>query len=370
VTGEFRESATFGSGEPNQTILTTAGEDDIFIARYNPNGTLAWAKRAGGTAGEGGFGITTLSDDSTIVAGGFSGSATFGPGETNQTILTSAEYDNIFVARYNPNGTLAWAKRAGGTGGFWGDNGGYGVTAFPDNSIVVTGTFGGSATFGPGESNQTILTSAGRSDIFVARYNPDGTLSWAKRAGGEFVDKSCAITALSDNSTVVTGNFYASATFGLGESNQTILTCTGIYDIFIARYNPDGTLSWAKRAGGSCVCYSYGITTLSDDSTVVTGKFFESATFGLGEPKQTILTSSGEYDLFIARYNADGRLSWAKRAGGSVSVEGYGITMLSNDSTVVTGTFYASAIFGECEPNKTTLSAPEGLDIFIARFEP
>ncbi|MCX6645371.1 MAG: hypothetical protein NTY09_03300, partial [bacterium] len=127
-----------------------------------------------------------------------------------------------------------------------------GITTLSDNSTVVTGWFYGTATFGPGESNQTVLTSAGGADIFIARYNPDNTLAWAKRAGGPSgFDGGNGITTLSDNSTVVTGTFYLSSTFGPGESNQTVLSFTGEYDIFIACYNPDGTLAWAKCAGGT-----------------------------------------------------------------------------------------------------------------------
>ncbi|HDS30859.1 MAG TPA: hypothetical protein ENN67_07455 [Firmicutes bacterium] len=142
----------------------------------------------------------------------------------------------MFIARYNPDGTLAWAKRAGGES--WYDEG-YGITALSDNSTVVTGRFRHSATFGPGEQNQTVLTSAGWEDIFIARYNTDGTLAWAKSAGGEpWYDRGYGITALSDNSTVVTGFFDASATFGPGEPNQTVLTSAGNWDIFIARFAP------------------------------------------------------------------------------------------------------------------------------------
>jgi hypothetical protein len=100
VTGWFYISATFGPGEPNQTVLTSAGESDIFIARYTPDGTLAWAKRAGGISDDDGRGITALSDDSTVVTGNFQGSATFGPGEPNETVLDSAGSYDIFVARF------------------------------------------------------------------------------------------------------------------------------------------------------------------------------------------------------------------------------------------------------------------------------
>ncbi|HEX9744095.1 MAG TPA: hypothetical protein VGB30_01600, partial [bacterium] len=106
----------------------------------------------------------------------------------------------------------------------------------------------------------------------------DGNLIWAKRAGGGFSDYGNGIAALSDNSTVVTGYFHSSSTFGEGEPNETTLVSKGGADIFIARYNPDGTLAWAKRAGGASSGYGYAIAALSDNSTVVTGYFVDTAT--------------------------------------------------------------------------------------------
>jgi uncharacterized delta-60 repeat protein len=369
VTGFFTDSATFGPGEPNQTVLTAVGFYNIFIARYNPDGTLAWAKRAGGGQLSDfavGYGITALSDDSIVVTGCFAGPATFGPGEPNETVLTG--YYDIFIARYNPDGTLVWAKSAGdGTGSDFG----YAISKLSDNTIVVTGYFQGSTTFGLGEPNQTVLTSdAGGLDIFIARYNHDGTLVWAKRAGGASTDLGNGITGLSDDSTVVTGEFNGSATFGPGEPNQTVLTSADYGDIFIANFNQDGTLNWAKRAGGVYGDYGEGITTLSDNSTVVTGVFLGPATFGPGEPNQTILTSAGWGDIFIACYNPGGTLAWAKSAGGVSDDYGHGITTLSDDSTVVTGVFSESATFGLGEPNQTVLTTAGDRDIFIARFIP
>jgi uncharacterized delta-60 repeat protein len=377
VTGQFAGYAKFGEGEPNETVLDWFNSWDIFVARYNPDGTLVWAKSAGGNSIDYGLGVTTLSDNSAVVTGFFQESATFGSGEPNETNLTSAGNSDVFIARYNPDGTLAWAKSVGGV--FYNDIG-YGITTLLDNSIVVTGKFGESATFGLGEPNETILISAGGPyDIFIARYNPDGTLAWAKSAGGASGnDNGKGITALSDNSIVVTGFFYESATFGLGEPNQTVLTAAGGLhdsDIFIARFNPDGTLAWAKSAGGSSVDSDWGesgdgITTLSDNSTVVIGSFFESATFGLGEPNQTVLTSDGDPDIFIARYNQDGSLAWAKSAGGENTDDGLGITTLSDNSIAVTGRFFISATFGPGEPNETVLTSAGKYDIFIARYNP
>ncbi len=367
VTGRFYGTATFGAGEPNQIILNSAGWEDIFIARYNQDGTLAWAKRAGGPGGAEGYGITTLSDDSTVITGIFWDPTTFGPGELNETILTPPNFSyDIFIARYNPNGTLSWAKRSGGLNTDFG----FGIATLSDDSTVVTGLFEGSATFGPDEINQTVLTSSGDADIFIARYNPDGTLAWVKRAGGVELDRGNAITTLSDNSIVVTGWFEGTATFGQGEINQTVLTSEGDMDIFIARYNPDGTLAWVNHAGGPNLDRGDGITTLSDNSTIVTGWFFGAATFGSGEPNHTILTTAGGLDIFVSRYNPNGTLAWAKSAGGLGTDYGQGIKTLSDNSIVVTGDFSDSATFGSGEINQTVLTSVGLEDIFIARYNP
>jgi uncharacterized delta-60 repeat protein len=367
--GYFQLTSVFGQNDPNQTTLISSGQYDTFIAQYNPDGSLAWVKRAGGLDFDDGMAISSLSDNSTVVAGHFETSCTFGPGEPNETILTSDGEHDIFVAHYNTNGTLDWVKRAGGTLA----NYAYSITSLTDNSTVIAGEFWGTVTFGLGEPNQTILTANNLCDIFVAQYNPDGTLGWAKRAGGSAVDYGKGITALSDNSTVVTGHFKTTAVFGPGEPNQTYLTSAGNADLFVARYNPDGTLVWAKRAGGKALYgdHGYGITSLSDDSTVVTGDFYESATFGLGEKNQVVLTcGTGNMDIFIARYNPDGTFAWAKSAGGSYYDCSYSVTALSDDSTIITGYFQDSAIFGPGEDSETILISAGSWDTFVARFEP
>ena len=366
VTGHFRASATFGPGESAETVLVSDGSGDIFVARYNPDGTLAWAKRAGGIGFDTSYGITTLSNDSTVVTGIFYGSATFGPGESAETPLVSDGGNDIFVVHYNTDGTIVWGKRAGGLD----DDRGYGITTRSDNTTVVTGYFETTATFGKGESAETSLVSDGGNDIFVVLYNTDGTIAWGKRAGGLDDDRGSGITTRSDDSIVVIGRFRGSATFGKGEIAETSLVSAGENDIFLVHCNTDGTIAWGKRAGGINDDYCDGITILSDDSTVVTGLFSDIATFGKGEINETVLVSDGGFDVFVARNNTDGTLAWAKRAGGTDYDYGSGITLLSDDSTVVTGAFQTSAIFGEGEPGETVLVSDGQWDIFVARFAP
>jgi len=372
ITGSFRDwaSVTFGKGEPNEVTLTSAGRLDIFIARYNPDGAFAWATRAGGEYQDEGYGITSIADGSVLVTGSFTGPATFGQGEPNEVTLSPG---GAFIAQYNPDGTVAWARGIGSN-----DGGGrsYGVSSFPDGSFVLTGQFRQSVTFGEGEPNETTLVSPGDTrSIFVARYNPDGTLAWAKSALSEGLSsRGHAVTFLSDYSVAVTGWFTGDTVFGEGEPNETMLygDQQGLSDIFIARYNPDGTLAWSKGVGDYMCDYGLGIASLSDDSIVVTGFFETSATFGLGDPNETHVDSVGREDMYVARFNPDGTLAWVKTAGDeNRSTYAWAIAALSDDSVVVTGEF-SLAVFGRGEPNEITLYGDAWglMDIWIARFGP
>ena len=136
-------------------------------------GELVWAKWAGGTLDDFGRGIAVLPDGSILVSGAFMSDTTFGFGEANETTLTSAAGGgrDVYLAKYNADGTLAWVRREGGTGSE--ESGG--VAHLPDGSALVTGRFGDTeqpgytVTLGEGEPNETTLASAGYDDIFVAK---------------------------------------------------------------------------------------------------------------------------------------------------------------------------------------------------------
>ena len=210
-----------------------------------------------------------------------------------------------------PGGTLAWATQAGGVRSrVLAD----GVTGLPDGSVAITGQFRGTATFGAGELNATTLMTADRVfyDAFVARYAPEGTLTWATQVGGAFFDAAFGITGLPDGSVVVTGNFADTVTFGAGEANETTLTAepslpaegfvTHLSDVFVARYAPEGTLTWATQAGGASGDTARGITGLPDGSVVVTGWFRDTMTFGEGEANETTLMTGRSTNMFVAKY--------------------------------------------------------------------
>jgi beta-propeller repeat-containing protein len=329
---------------------------------------LLWAKRAGGTGSNDVATGTAVDGSGNIyVTGIFQGSATFGLGEANQTTLISAGSDDMFVAQYSSSGVLLWAKRAGGTG----LDRGVGIAVDGLGNIYVAGIFQGSATFGLGEANQTTLTSSGGSDdIFVAQYDSSGTLQWAKGAGGTGSDRGAGIAVDGLGNSYVTGWFNGTAMFGQGQANQTTLTSSGgSDDIFVAQYDFNGALQWAKRAGGAGQDQGAGIAVDGSGNSYVTGYFNGSATFAQGQANQTTLTSVGDREMFVAKYDSIGTLLWAKRSGGTGADRGFSIAVDGLGNIYVTGLFQVTATFGQGQANQTTLTSNGSDDIFVAKHD-
>ena len=91
-------------------------------------------------------------------------------------------------------------------------------------------------------------------------------------------------------------------------------------------------MSWANQPGGSGSDYGYGISALADGSSLITGYFRGSASFG-----STTLTSAGSNDVFIAKLNADG--SWASNSNDSLIGDNGDntISALYGDDTIDSG---------------------------------
>ena len=323
-------------GDGDSDADTDTDSDTDSDSEDSVTGNIVWAKKIGGLEDVKCRSVAALDDDSMILAGDFEATAIFGSGESSETSLSAAGITDVFVAKYNSDGTVAWAKRAGSSGDD-GNETAYDITLLAGGSFIATGMYESTATFGAGESIETLLTTAGLTDVFIAKYNSDGTIAWGKTAGGADVDSGKAIEALADGSFLLTGHFSSTATWGAGESVESILPAAGMTDVFLARYNDDGTVAWVKRAGGTGSDEGLDLATASDGTTILVGAFEGTAVFGLGESSETILEADGGTDGFFAKFNPDGTIAWAKRIGGSGQDSVRGVSLLADGSFLVAG---------------------------------
>ena len=359
VTGSFRDTADFDP-DAGTANLTSAGSYDSFIAKYDSSGALVWAKGVGGTGTDIGNAIQVDSSGNSYVTGYFSGTADFDPG-AGTTNLTSAGGNDTFIAKYDSSGALVWAKGIGGTSSDIAasmqiDSGG--------NSYLI-GTFQGTADFDPG-AGTTNLTSAGGNDVFIAKYDSTGALVWAKNVGGTSSDTGSSIAVDSNGNSYVAGTFEGTADFDPG-AGTTNLTSAGDTDLFIAKYDSTGALVWAKNAGGTDTDQAASVTVDSSGNSYVTGIFTGTADFDPGAGT-TNLTSAGETDAYIAKYDSSGALVWAKNVGGTGFDRAASITIDSSGNSHVTGNFTGTADFDPGAGTKNLTSAGDN-DIYLLKLD-
>ncbi len=168
ITGSFKGTVDFDPSAGTYN-LTSAGSYDIFIQKLDASGNLLWAKAMGGTSYDEGFSISTDASGNSYTTGTFTGTVDFDPSAGTYN-LTSASSGDIFIQKLDASGNLVWAKAMGGTLIDCGKS----ISTDASGNVYTTGTFWETVDFDPSASTYN-LTSAGDTDIFVAKYTQTGT---------------------------------------------------------------------------------------------------------------------------------------------------------------------------------------------------
>lgn len=176
------------------------------------------------------------------------------------------------------------------------------------------------------KSPQVLLFSCALS--LVCNFCFSQSWLWAKGEGDIGNDASNAVTTDIYGNSYITGNIAGKADF-----SGTVYQGNGIYEIFIAKYDPSGNLLWVKLAGGSgndqgtCIKWKNGYLYLC-------GSFEDTAFF-----ENVSVISSGESDAFVAKYDDNGNLVWVN------SLHGTGLDYCSSLDLDEAGNIYVSGAY-------------------------
>jgi hypothetical protein len=184
--------------------------------------------------------------------------------------------------------------------------------------------------------DEILLTSQGEMDVFVAQLSPQGRWLSATAAGGPGQDMACALALASAGELLVAGQFAETATFG---SSQ--LVSQGGGDAFVARLTREGRWQWAIAAGSTDNDQASALATTTTGEIYVTGYFSNTVAFGA-----SVLTGRGMDDAFVGKLSGTGRWQWATAATGSNAAYGKGLVTDPTGGVFVTGSFSGDAVFG------------------------
>lgn len=144
VTGRFEGTTVVGRGAGSQA-LTAVGSDDIFLAKFDPNGMTTWATSAGSAESEASQSVAVDAAGNVYIAGNDPGGVVFGSGTSSITTPPTGftpEYGVGFIAKYTSAGAVEWVERTNVTG--------YtnvkAMTVDGPGNVYVTGYYSGATT--------------------------------------------------------------------------------------------------------------------------------------------------------------------------------------------------------------------------------
>ncbi|MFO0907776.1 MAG: hypothetical protein U0794_05345 [Isosphaeraceae bacterium] len=334
-----------GVGDVGGVTVPNSGGRDIVVAKLDTNGNTVWAKSFGGGNNDLGQAIAVDSSGGLYLTGSFQGSVVFGG-----TTLVSSGSTDTFVAKLDQTaGNVAWAKRMGGVG----QDSAFSISVDGAGSVFTTGIFSNTASFGPSITK----TSAGDTDIFVTKMDNNGNVLWTSAFGGLGHDDGTAVVQDGAGGVYLTGDIIGNVAFG-----STVLynaSLTGTNDAFVARLNASGNVVWAKNFGGPQYDAGFHITRDSVGNVYTTGVFQATGSFPwLG----TVLTSNGDYDVYIVKMDPNGNVLSAESYGSTAGDQAYQVAVGGPSNNLYTVGNYGAAInFGS-----TGLPGPGGA--YVVQF--
>ena len=204
ITGGFKGSINFGA-----VNKVSAGDYDIFLAKYSNNGIFQWVQSVGGTISDNAWSVATDNSGGILITGTFAGTVNFG------TITKTALPTATFIAKCGSTGIFQWVQSIDKASA-------YAITLDNSNNIYVTGNYTGTISFGV---NAKI--SSGLIDIFVVKCNESGLPIWIQSAGGKNIDGGNDIVIDTNNKIFVTGYCSLISKFG-----ATVINATGTENMF------------------------------------------------------------------------------------------------------------------------------------------
>lgn len=342
VAGLFSAEANFGT----LGSRTAIGKTDAMVLALDEGGAPTWIVPFGGS-GEDVANAVAQRGQRVLAVGNFADKiAVQGTDRAPALAGKSAGSDDLFAICLDRTGAAQWVWTAGGID----SDGANAVAAAPDGWIVG-GSFSRRAQFG-----STEFESRGRTDAVLVKLSDDGEVIWAKQFGGRYADSILRVAVDPAGNVFVQGIFadvsdWGGAPLKAGGGSDN--------DIVLAKYDRNGTHLWSQRFGSAFNEVAGGLAVDPSGFVTITGSFDQAIDFGKG-----LVASAGESDIFVARFDPDGKIVWANTFGAVREDIGFAIAADSSGNLVVSGWFQQTVDFGGGPK-----ASYGNRDVFVVKFD-
>lgn len=325
----------------NGVLQPNNGDYDLFVLKLSAAGELLWGKTAGGAGYDYAHAVALDGKGDVVLTGAVAGEARFGAISVN----SGSKDRPVFVAKYSAKGDLKWAKCSAGVSGS-----GHGIGVDAGDQIYVGGSFSGRGAF-----DSVALHAEKGSCSFVLKLAPDGSAAGAASFPGT-APTIHEIAVDRDGRVWIAGMYKQNMQIGTHSLTSSSATNS---DGFCASLDRDLSVRWVHALHGEGVDYCLGVATDGSGRGFFTGEFTGDAVFS-----EAALHGAGATDIFVAAFDADGRLEWVERCGSEKGDNAYTMAWHPSGFLVLGGACTAPAQFGQ-----KVMNSPRGAEAYGAKIK-
>jgi hypothetical protein len=239
------------------------------------------------------------------------------------------------------------------------------------NVFISTNAYGSTGIqtdFNPDPTATALLTNTSNSSQYIAKLDVDGNYVWAKQLKGTD-DRYCYGVKADKDGNVYLGGHFMGTIYPDPSSTNNSMKPIGLHDIFLIKWNATGNYVWSKSFGGTSydVFGSMEIDPTSG-SIYISGEFLGTVDFNMNPSNKKTLSTTGNNDGFLAKYDAAGNCEWAKQYGGAGQDKVQLISLDALGNVFIGGQFAKTVNFDAGASNVSFTAAGYG-DAFIVKLD-
>lgn len=343
--------------------VNSANNTQSLLVKYDNAGNLLWSAASSNGQSKP-ISIATDAAGNLLLYGVYTTSSI----QFGSTVLNNPGFDFVnpllnkafYLIKYDASGAVLWAQTSGSnispdptnlhSGG---------IATDADNCVYITGTFSTPVLAVGTKSVGNAGGSNGTTDMFLAKYAADGSITWLKSFGG-LKDDYAADLAIGPG-----GNLYLAGNYSSGFINFGSTTLYSQFKkAFVAALDSSGSALWAKAGETKGKAEAVAVTAAND--IYIAGGFTDTVNFG----DYFSCNFNGGY--YLMKFDAAGNvnsgtiLSFTQPV--STCCYAYGLTADKCNNIWLSANLDKNA--GLKLDNSTTLSAPAGSSdpMFFAGF--
>ncbi|MBI2774402.1 T9SS type A sorting domain-containing protein [Candidatus Dependentiae bacterium] len=259
---------------------------------------------------------------------------------------TLGDDKNIDVVKYDANQNVLWRKRIYSFLIDYSD-----VAMDQQGNVYFSASF---FTYVNIDGTQYNTPYSGCVRMVLVKFNAQGVVQWVKQSTG--CDAGARALTVDFNS-----NVYVMG--GVGPSGPVNFdSLSANPGLFVVKYNKNGVVQWVRSSVNGDGSSGDGpkIKASKSGNIYIAGLLGGATAFGTHS-----VSTSGDFDVYIAKLDSAGNWLWAKRGGGIYEEWLYGLDVDDNDNAQITGYFHSpTATFGNTSITNTTVE-----DYFLAKYD-